>query len=53
MSVQLFGFRSTNMLYSPGAIVLPLMTSGTSVLSRVVTFAPARQTGAPAFSFFP
>src|SRR5436309_183309 len=53
ISVQLFGFRSMNTLYSPGATVLLLMTSGTSVFSRVVTFAPARHTGAPAYSFLP
>jgi hypothetical protein len=37
-------------LYSPGATVRPPMTIGTSVLRRVVTLAPARQTGAPSLS---
>jgi len=50
---QLFSLRSMKRLYSPGAIVLPLMTSGTSVFKRVETFAPARQIGAPTSVAFP
>ena len=42
-----------NIVYVPGATVLPLMTSGTSVLSWVETFAPARQTGASGFATLP
>ena len=53
ISVQLFGLRSMNIVYVPGAIVLPLMTSGTSVLSCVELFAPARQTGASGFATLP
>jgi len=53
ISVHAFGFKSMNIVYSPAAIVLPAMTSGTSVFSRVETFAPARHTGALSFSIFP
>src|SRR5471032_2204021 len=45
MSVHLSGFRSMNIVYVPGATVLPLITSGTSVLSWVELLAPARHTG--------
>jgi hypothetical protein len=41
-----------NSVQVPGAVVLPLMTSGTSVLSCVVTFAPAPD-GRPAVQSFP
>ena len=52
ISVQWFDFRSMNSVQVPGAVVLPLMTSGTSVLSCVVTFAPAPD-GRPAVQSFP
>ena len=52
-SVHAPGFRSTNRLYSPAGSVLPANTSGASVLKRVVWFAPARHTGAPAFTVLP
>jgi hypothetical protein len=52
ISVQWFDFRSMNSVQVPGAVVLPLMTSGTSILSCVVTFAPAPD-GRPAVQSFP
>jgi hypothetical protein len=39
-------FKSMKRLYSPAGTVMPPMTKGTSVFSRVETFAPARHTGA-------
>ena len=42
--------RSMNSVYSPGSTRVPAKLSGTSVTSRVVWLAPARQTGAPSFS---
>ena len=41
------------MLYSPAGSVLPPNTRGASVMSRVVTFAPARQTVLPVLTVFP
>ena len=53
MSVHFSGFKSMNIVYVPGAMVLPLMAIGTSVFSCVVSLAPARQTGASGFTAFP
>jgi hypothetical protein len=46
MSVHWLGlFKSMNRLYSPAGTLRAPNMSGTSVFSRVETFAPARQTG--------
>ena len=50
IAVQAPSFSSMKKLYSPAGTVVPPIIKSASVLIRVVTFAPARQTGPWALS---
>ena len=53
IAVQAPSFSSMKKLYSPAGTVVPPIIRSASVLIRVVTFAPARQTGPWALSTWP
>jgi hypothetical protein len=52
-SAQAPAFKSANMLYTPGWIVVVPICSGTCVVSRVVSLAPRRQTAASGLTRLP